>query len=285
MKRVGAFALAAIGAVLGAAPVSKPAAAGEETPRRVISMNLCTDQLAMLLAAPGQLVSVTYLAKDPRTSAMAEEARAYTPNRGRAEEIFLLEPDLVIAGTYTTRATVELLKRLGIPVAEFAPANGLGDIRERLTRMGAVLGREVEAARLVTAFDAEVKEARVSDGARPRAATYHANSYTSGAGTLAGSVIDAAGLENLGAALGIEGGGRLALETLVTEAPDLVITGRARETPALAQEVLAHPALAALQARAGTAPVADRDWICGTPHVLGAIRRLSAARDAVIGGR
>ena len=30
--------------------------------------------LAMLVAAPGQLVSVSYLARDPRSSAMAEEA-------------------------------------------------------------------------------------------------------------------------------------------------------------------------------------------------------------------
>ncbi|MEO0958459.1 MAG: ABC transporter substrate-binding protein, partial [Pseudomonadota bacterium] len=79
--------------------------------------------------------------------------------------------------------------------------------------------------------------------------------------------------------------GRLALETLVTEKPDLVITGRQFETPALAQEVLAHPALAALQDEAGTAPVADRDWVCGTPTVLAAIRRLAAARDAVLDRR
>ncbi|MEM8761625.1 MAG: ABC transporter substrate-binding protein, partial [Pseudomonadota bacterium] len=235
--------------------------------------------------APGQLVSVSYLAQDPSGSAMAEEAQAYPTNRGLAEEIFLLEPDLVIAGTFTTRATVGLLRRLGVPVAEFEPANALSDIRDRLVQMGALLGREAQAARVLAAFDADLAEARVTDGPRPRAATYYANSYTSGAGTLANSVIDAAGLDNLGAALGIEGGGRLALETLVTEAPDLVITGRQFETPALAQEVLAHPALAALQDKAGTAPVADRDWVCGTPKVLAAIRRLAAARDAVLDRR
>ncbi|MEM8992858.1 MAG: ABC transporter substrate-binding protein, partial [Pseudomonadota bacterium] len=214
---------------------------------------------------------------------MAEEARAYPENRGLAEEIFAFEPDLVIAGTYTTRATVGLLARLGVPVAEFAPANGLEDIRDRLRQMGAVLGREEQASRVLAEFDADLAEARVSGGLRPRAATYYANSYTSGRGSLAGSVIEAAGLDNLGATLRIEGGGRLPLETLVTEQPDLVITGRSFETPALAQEVLAHPALRALQA--GTAPVADRDWVCGTPYVLAAIRRLAAARDLVLDRR
>ncbi|MEO0426074.1 MAG: ABC transporter substrate-binding protein [Pseudomonadota bacterium] len=285
MSKVRAFARAAISALAFGALAGGAAAESDGPPSRVVSMNLCTDQLAMMLAAPGQLVSVSYLAQDPSGSAMAEEARAYPTNRGLAEEIFLLEPDLVIAGTFTTRATVGLLRRLGVPVAEFEPANGLSDIRDRLVQMGDLLGREAQAARVLAAFDADLAEARVSDGPRPRAATYYANSYTSGAGTLANSVIDAAGLDNLGAALGIKGGGRLALETLVTEAPDLVITGRKFETPALAQEVLAHPALAALQDEAGTAPVADRDWVCGTPKVLAAIRRLAAARDAVLDRR
>ncbi|MEM7527147.1 MAG: ABC transporter substrate-binding protein [Pseudomonadota bacterium] len=286
MSRVRAFARAAISAlalaVVAGGVMVGGATADEAPPRRVVSMNLCTDQLAMLLAAPGQLISVTYLAQDPSASAMAEEAHAFPANRGLAEEIFLLEPDLVIAGTYTTRATVGLLRRLGVPVVEFAPANGLTDIGDRLAQMGAVLGREDAAARVLATFNADLAAARITEGPRPEAATYYANSYTSGTGTLASSVIEAAGLSNLGAALGIEGGGRLALETLVTERPDLVITGRRFETPALAQEVLAHPALAALQAEAGTAPVADRDWICGTPRVLAAIRRLVAARDAVL---
>ena len=82
-----------------------PAAAA---PARVVSTNLCTDQLAMLLAAPGQLVSVSWLAADPRSSTMAAEAARYPANHGLAEEIFLLSPDLVLAGSYTARTAVDL---------------------------------------------------------------------------------------------------------------------------------------------------------------------------------
>ena len=62
-------------------------------------MNLCTDQLAMLLADPGQLVSVSHMALDPLSSAMVEEAEAFTINRGGAEQVYLMRPDLVLAGT------------------------------------------------------------------------------------------------------------------------------------------------------------------------------------------
>ncbi len=295
MRWARGFALAGTSLLAGAIALVLSVPAGAERgavvapdpPRRVVSMNLCTDQLAMLIAAPGQLVSVSYLAQQPRSSAMPEEARAHRANRGLAEEIFLLEPDLVIAGSFTTRATVSLLRRLGIPVAEFAPADSLDDIRDRLAQMGRVLGREVVAGRLVGRFDADLASARVAAtrlaaAERPRAATYSANSYTSGSRTLAGSVLDAAGLANIAIELGLEGGSRLALERLVMEAPDLVVTGREFETPALAQEVLTHPALAALRARAGSAPVADRDWVCGTPFVIAAVQRLATARDALL---
>ena len=64
-------------------------------PERVVSMNLCTDQLAMMLAAPGQLVSVSHLASEVQSSSMVEEARAYPMNRGQVEQVFLMRPDLV----------------------------------------------------------------------------------------------------------------------------------------------------------------------------------------------
>jgi hypothetical protein len=88
--------------------------AAAEAPRRVVSMNLCTDQLAMLIAAPGQLRSVSHLATDPSASAMAEEALDHDINHGLAEEIYLMRPDLVIAGSFSNRATLDMLRRLEI---------------------------------------------------------------------------------------------------------------------------------------------------------------------------
>ena len=45
-----------------------------QPPQRVVSMNLCTDQLAMMLAGPGQLISVSHLGHDPAVSPMAAQA-------------------------------------------------------------------------------------------------------------------------------------------------------------------------------------------------------------------
>lgn len=249
-------------------------------PQRVVSMNLCTDQLAMMLAAPGQLISVSYLARDPEASAMASEAQAFPVNHGLAEEIFLLKPDLVIAGQYTTQATVSMLKRLGIPVAVMAPADSLEDVRDRMTEMGAHLGHPEKAIALVAEFDEDLGRLAQDAEEGPRAAIYAAHGYTSGPESLSGDILNAAGLRNVAEEAGLDRGGMLALERLVMLAPDLVVLSQRRDGNSRAEEILNHPALSALLKEAGVAPLTDRDWVCGTPHVLRAIAGLADERDA-----
>jgi iron complex transport system substrate-binding protein len=281
-ERAGRWAGQAAGLALAALLASLLACAGParaEAPARVVSINLCTDQLALMLAAPGQLVSVSRLAQDPRSSAMAEAAAALPGNSSLAEDVFLYRPDLVLAGSFTSRATVSMLRRLGVEVVELAPAYALTDVRDRLRTVGAALGREAQAAAAVARFDADLAALRAEIAERPRAALYYANGYTNGDRTLAGDIIAAAGFSNVATELGLVRGGHLALEQLVMATPDLVVTGQPHRGEARAEAVLRHPALAATGSR--HAPTTDRDWICGTPHVLRAVQDMAAARRAL----
>jgi iron complex transport system substrate-binding protein len=250
------------------------AGAGQAAPGRVVSMNLCTDQLAMLLARPGQLAAVSRVARDPVASALWREAAGYPVHNGQAEEIHALAPDLVLAGAYDPPATLALLRRLGLRVEIFPVENSFAHIRTNVTRMGALLGATERAAALIAAMDATL--VGVPRGPRPRAALYYANGYTSGEGTLADEIVRSAGLGNVAAERGAAGLIRLPLEVLVMAEPDLLITGQDYASPALAQGILAHPALRALAA--GHAAVADNLWVCGTPLAARAVTALRAAR-------
>ena len=253
----------------------------DSAPRRVVSINLCTDQLAMLLAAPGQLVSVSDLAADPHSSAMADTARGYPVNQGRAEEVYLLAPDLVVAGAYTDPATVQMLRRVGLRVEQFDTAKSLTDTRDRIAQMARVLGREEEGAALIAKFDADLAVLETKTGTRPRAALYHPNGYTLGGGTLADDILRAAGFRNLAAELGHRGGGTLPLEQLVMAAPDLLISAAPLPGASRSEAVLGHPALDALRKGRAGLRITSPDWICGTPHVLNAVERLTEARRAM----
>lgn len=275
-RRAGAgrrlSALAAL--LLAAAP-----ALADTTPARVVSMNLCTDQLAMLLAAPGQLVSVSHLASDPLSSSMVAEAAAFPANRGGAEQIFLMHPDLVLAGTYTSLASVSLLRDLGVTVVQVPPVTALDEIPGQIRTVGAALGRDAQAEALVAEFQAGLA-ALATDLPPRRAALYYPNGYTVGEGTLADDVLRHAGFDNIGARAGLTGGGTLPLERLVMAAPEMIVTSTRYPGASRSEDILDHPALVDLRAAAGITS-SDADWVCGTPHILRALAGMRAAREAL----
>lgn len=279
MRNTGLFvrqaALAVmVSAILGGAALRAVAA---EAPRRVVSMNLCTDQLAMLLAAPGQLYSVSHLALRPEASILAGEARRFVVNHGLAEEIFLMKPDLILAGTFSTRATVNMLRRLGFRVEEFAPETSFADIAVNLRRLGSLLGQEERAEQLVRRLDDELARYARAPQKRASAATYYANSYTSGGGTLVAEAMKRAGLDNIAERQGLTGATRLPLEVLVMSAPDLIVGGTPQpHGTSLAEQAPAHPALSA-RAGEGRITVPDKYWLCGAPFTAEAVRILAEA--------
>lgn len=264
---------------LAAAALSmvSPAAAGQ-APGRVVSMNVCTDQLAMLIAGEGQLHSVSALASDPSTSVMVGQAKRYVANHALAEEIFLMEPDLVLAGTFSPRATVGLLRRLGFRVEEFAPAKSFDDVRENITRIGELLGRQQKAAELVVELDWGLARLQQAKPSGKTIALSDSNSYTTGTGTLADEIFQAAGLTNIAEKLGVAGTVRLPMELLIMAKPDMIaVSNHDYGAPALAQENFVHPAYRALGAKAEMVEVPVPNMICGAPFTLEAAYLLQKA--------
>lgn len=255
------------------------AAMAQDGPARVVSMNLCTDQLAMLLAAPGQLVSVSAIASDPLVSPMAEEAATYPPNHGGAEEVFLLDPDLVVAGEWSDPTVISMLRRLGLRVEQFSVETRLDQIPGQIARMGELLGNERGASALIRRFETEIA-ALIAPPDGPRAAFYYPNGYTLGTGSLAHDIVETAGFSHIADELARSDSGQLALELLITAAPDLVIGTQVYPGASRSEEILRHPALRALIADSNgydTGP----EWVCGTPAVLTALADLVALREAI----
>lgn len=257
-------------ALCAAACLAAAPAPARDVPVRVASMNLCTDQLALLIAAPGQIVSLSHFATDPQMSALSDAAQGYAQNHGRAEELYLLEPDLVLADIWSSPATVGMLRRLGVPVEQLPPGVSIEEIRGRITRIGTLLGREARAAEVLAGFDAALA-AIERPGRAPRAAIYGPGGYGYGPATLEGQILALAGFDNVVGGPGLDWGGRMALERLVMAAPDLVISDEGGASRS--EEVLAHPALAGLPLVAG---LRDARWICGAPAMLEAVAELAA---------
>lgn len=97
-------------------------------------------------------------------------------------------------------------------------------------------------------------------------------------------MLELTGFTNIGADAGVTGGGILPLERLVMAAPDLVVTSERYPGASRSEDILVHPALKAVQTRAGAEMHSDADWVCGTPHLMRAIGRMQAARTALEAG-
>ena len=274
MRRSKTFltTLALAGYLAGALP-----GLAENPPSRVVSMNLCTDQLAMLLGAPGQLISVSRIALDPVSSALSEEASAYSINSGQAEEIFAMAPDLVLGGVYTDPFAVQMLRDLGVEVVQFPIVSQLADIPVVVRQMGAVLGREATADVFALEFEARREAVELNPaGRRLEAAFFFANGYSLGAGTLSHDIVSKAGFLNLAERLGRQGGGRLALEELILNRPDVLISGQPYPAASRWEDILPNPALYGIP-RVASGP----EWVCGTPLTLVAVEQMVAVREAL----
>ena len=242
-------------------------------PQKIVSLNLCTDQLLMLLADPNQIASLSKIVDDPNVSYFAEKSAEYKKNRGDAEEIFINSPDLVVAGVYTEKATVQILQSLGVRVEIFPIEQNFDDIVKNIKKMGQLVGHSGRAKRMIDDFNIRLEELRSGITERPRAAIYSANGYTTGTDTMSGQILKTAGFRNITEEVGMSFGGTLPLETLVMLKPDLVITGKAYPGHSRSEEILKHPALRPFRAITQT----DAKWICGTPAVLDAVAELQRA--------
>lgn len=228
--------------------------------RRVVSLNLCTDQYLALLA-PEQVVGLTPLSRDPSLSVVAQAAAHLPVVRADAEAVLALRPDLVLAANWGAQATLAALERQGIKVVRILLPQDFPAIRTQTVALAALLGVPRRGAALLTRMDAAL--------AAPKAPATQAiwlapRGYTAGPHSLQAAVLRAAGLMPIGA------GRQMSLETLLAHPPALLVTAQPPGFPSLATNLLAHPALAALPRR--TVPPAL--LTCGGPWTAEAVRVL-----------
>lgn len=275
-RRLRRVTRAALATALG---LTAAARAGADTLPRVVSTNLCTDQLVLSLADASQIVSVSWLAADPHESVMPAAAARYPLNYGTAEELLRLKPDVVIGGVYTRAFTLGLLARLGLEVVSLEPAESLADIERSVETIGAAIGQHERAAALVARMRGEARAiAARAPAVRPAAMVVRPGGYTVGAGSLAHELMRLAGLDNLAADQGLDRWGSLSIESLLTSRPDLlVLIDYHGASPSLANAVLRHPALRRLEQRVPSVRIDAARLGCGLPQSLEAARALQAA--------
>ena len=255
-----------------------------DAPRRIVSMNLCTDQMVLQLAEPGTVVSVSFLTADPAESPEAHKTQGLVLNHGQAEEIIALNPDLVVTGKYTTSAAKILLRRLGYDVAEVDVPLTFDAVRETYMTLGTRIGRADTAASLVSELDRrfELIKRDVNDRVFGSVLILDANGFTVGRPSLVDAVLRRIGLINVAARLDIGDFGQITMEAVLMAKPDHLVRMEYRsDVPSLANQTLSHPALTEYLGTKQMISV-PQSWLsCGGPYLADAAERVLRAIDPI----
>jgi iron complex transport system substrate-binding protein len=252
--------------LLAASLALAAASAQPAPPRRVASLNLCTDELVLALAAPDQIVSVTHLAQDPAETPLWRQARRYRRNDGSLVSVAELRPDLVVTMGGGARDRLRIASRLGMPTLDLPFAQSLDDVEAGIARLAEALGRREAGAALA---------ARMRS-LRSTAPPAHLDAIWLGGG---GRTVSAAGLEAQWMALaGLRQrplqGDRISLETLIAAPPAVLLRSDYRAGQySGAQRWLNHPI--ARRARGSRSLATDgRRWTCMGPLLIAEVLRL-----------
>jgi iron complex transport system substrate-binding protein len=246
-----------------------------EPPQRVVSLNLCTDQILLALLPRERIAMLSQLAADRTLSWAAARAEGIARFDGSVERIVQLDPDLVLTGSQASLSSAAVLKRLGYRVETIAMPETIAASLAFIEQTAILLGEAGAGAELSRDTARRLAAVRTAMAGRPRALglIYLPNGLSPGAGTLKDELLTLAGWRNLARERGITGYGTLPLEDLVSHSPQAVLFDAVDlEHASLAQQLLRHPALSR-HVPSRTVPTAS--WICGGPQIAEAAEALA----------
>ena len=259
----------------------------------VLSINLCADQMVVLLADPPQIKALSALSHDQAGSYFHQQAQRYPVAAATAEDILPRMPDIVLTGPYTPRHTLALLAELGLEVRSLEIANSMESMLQNIRLVGEILKQDAKAASVVEALELRLVaiEARVaaldanlveSGRPKPKAAVYDPNGYTVGQASMRGEAMHLAGWHNVADDKDIESYGVINLEDLIQLAPDALIESPYSEgTFSRGQMLGKHPALRQTGLDPLIVSLPSNKTICAGPWSVDVVETLVSARGLV----
>ena len=263
--------------------VASAASAREVTAQRVMSLNLCADQLVLMLVAPSRIASVSFLSRASEKPLLTAEAAGVRVNYGTLEEALAQKPDLVIAGIASTPTTREFLKRAAIPLVEVPVATNFNEIRNTTRLIGRAVGEEAKAEALIGGMDATLAELEATRPSRRIVvADWGGGGEVSGKGTLFDAILTAAGGVNLADSMRDSRFGSFDFEQLLALNPDIIAFGDgSTEKPGLRREQIQHRIVQRVyRNRQITYP--ESLYSCGLPQSAEAAKALRRAMLEIV---
>ncbi|TCM15696.1 iron complex transport system substrate-binding protein [Novosphingobium sp. PhB165] len=261
-------------AALPGAGVSAGAGAVNSTvrPHRIVSLNLCADQLLVALADRDQIAGLTRYATDAQMSAVASQAKGLPVFGGSAEEVIAADPDLVVGMPARRNPSITVLKGRHYPALDLKAARDYDEILGSIRDVARAVGHPERGEALIARMNADLAGLPRVPGHKV-AAYYQRSGYLTGTGTLVDDLMTRVGLVNLAGKLGKPVLSQVSLEEMAMARPDFIVVDSATQTVTdKGTEMIHHPILANIPRVA-----IPQAWtVCGGPAYVKAARLLAA---------
>ncbi|MCX5038204.1 ABC transporter substrate-binding protein [Streptomyces coelicoflavus] len=214
-------------------PVTVRSADGErvtvERAERIVPLSGSLSEIVFTLGLGDRVVARDVTATFEQAAGLPVVTRGHDVS---AESVLSLKPDLVIAETTTgPEEAVGQIRAAGVPVLFVEAAKGLDDVGPRIEAVADALGVPAAGKELTRRSEQRIAAVRgdVPHGDKPRVAFLYLRGSASvyligGADSGAGSLIEAAGAVDAGAASGLDRDfTAITSEALVKAAPDAIL--------------------------------------------------------------
>jgi iron complex transport system substrate-binding protein len=269
LRRTCMLAALAAAAIAAAAGAAKQTPAGAR-PQRIVSLNLCADQLLLALADRGQIAGVSRNAASRDMSAEAARARGLRILGSSAEELLAIRPDLIL-GMPGRGSALGMIRDKPYRIVDIPPADSLDDIFASIRKTARAVGHRDRGEALITRMQRELA-ALPRPGHGKVAAYYQRRGYMTGTGTLVDDLMGRVGLVNLAGRLGKSPLAQVSLEEMVAARPDYLIVESATDRVTdQGTEMLHHPALRAIP----RISIPEAWTVCGGPAYALAARSIA----------
>lgn len=241
-------------------------AQGQTAPRKVVSLNLCSDELVLALADPGQITSLSHLSRNPRENPYWRQARAYPANDGSLLSVVGQRPALVFSMGGGGRDTERLARRIGARLVMLPYMMTLKDLKDSVRIVGTALGHPDRSERVIQ---------RIAALEASAPATAVDAVYLGGKGvSLPATGLGADWMRLAGLRQRALQGDRMTLEQLLVRPPAILLRSDYRgDQYSSDQSWLSHPL--AKRARKSRSIATDgRRWTCMGPSLIPEIVRI-----------
>lgn len=243
-------------------------------PKRIVSLDFCTDQFVLKLADRDQIAGLSPDA-GRKFSYMHAAARGLPIVRSSVEDVLATKPDLVVRYYGGGPAAAQTFARIGVPLMQLGAAEGFDGVRANIMQLANAFGHPERGEALIANMDARLRAA----GANP---THLSALYMSQGGVIAGQgtpvdeMLHAAGLKNFAARRGWY---PVPLEELAYRQPDVVAGAffGAQAKPAAIWSAARHPVAQRQMTERPSVMIDGAATACGGWFIVDAVEALSAA--------